>query len=357
MSVKRNVPGKNILIRCDANRIVGMGHFARCCNLALALQAKGYKSYFLMRDPSKIALEQLRKLSIRFFLLSVDEDNEDGILLQICSGLDARLVVFDVMHSCYQNSPSRLLRQIDILRPEKAKVLFIDDMDQYCLSLKAQINVDMLLIPYYGAEHLNLDEYSNRGVQIMCGIKYFPLASGLLSLDRGKTFLKSMSNINLIVSLGGTQNSIKDTALESELSMLCSYHSNLSIRVVESEMRVSDHPSVSVIPFSQNFYEQLRWADVALIGSGLSRYETSYAGVPAVVLLSSEGHKSMVEKFEHAQSIIYGGSLDNPKLAVQHLSHIISDPAILTKMSNNGKRLVDGHGIKRIINSIENMIA
>lgn len=352
-----NTVNKNILFRCDANSIVGMGHFTRCCTLALGLRAEGHTPYFLMRNPSHLALKKLKALSIRGYSISMKEGDEQEILLKRCKEHAASLVIFDIVHLFYLKRVPNILNQINALKLEKIKVAFIDDMDAQCFSLKNHIDADLLLIPYYGAEELDLLKYSSQGVRILCGVKYFPLGPNIIALARQNTKKRSTNTLNLIVSLGGTQITIKDTSLENELSILSDQYPSLNIRIVESVTRPAINSRISIIPFNQKFNEQLRWADIALIGSGLSRYETAYSGVPAVVVLTSKSHKSMVQKFAKSQSIIYGGNLNNAKRAANCLRYIISDPILLSHMSRYGKKLIDGYGTKRIIHQIRCLLS
>ena len=238
----------------------------------------------------------------------------------------------------------------------RVKVLFIDEMDQNCLSLISWVDAEMILIPYYDAESLNLNRYHN-STKIVCGTNYFPLSTEILSTSRYFTKENETSRVNLIVSLGGTVPSIQDSKLEFELFRLVYQVPNLFVRIVESSDRVIDHPRVSVIQFYDRFYEQLAWADIALIGSGLSRYETSYAGVPAVVLLTSEEHLRMVENYQKSMSIFYGGTLYNPAEAYFYLKKLIDHAELKEEMKIRGMNLIDGKGTQRIVEQISQLLS
>ena len=92
-------------------------------------------------------------------------------------------------------------------------------------------------------------------------------------------------------------------------------------------------------------------ADLAIINSGLTKYETLSMGLPSVVISNHPLHVEIMDDFEkETEALIhlgYGKELSISKLS-QEIRNIIGDYQSREKMSEKGKELIDGLGLKRL---------
>ena len=95
-------------------------------------------------------------------------------------------------------------------------------------------------------------------------------------------------------------------------------------------------------------------SDLVIIGDGLIKYEAAVTGTPSIMLsrFDSESAPNMI--FEQAGTTRHLG--DGGQIPVQILAEeirkILVDAELRRSMSQNGKALVDGKGLTRIIERI-----
>ena len=63
----------NIVIRVNASKFVGTGHFYRSLNLAKSLKTKQKKIFFICDNLNKIFIKELRSEKIKYYILKKKE--------------------------------------------------------------------------------------------------------------------------------------------------------------------------------------------------------------------------------------------------------------------------------------------
>jgi spore coat polysaccharide biosynthesis predicted glycosyltransferase SpsG len=103
-----------------------------------------------------------------------------------------------------------------------------------------------------------------------------------------------------------------------------------------------------------NMAEAMLWADLAITGDGLTKYETAVTGTPSIMLSRPESEEFLNEEFEKAGSTVHLG--DGSQIGINTLARgieeILQDFELRTAMSQRGRTLVDGKGLERIISNI-----
>ena len=117
-------------------------------------------------------------------------------------------------------------------------------------------------------------------------------------------------------------------------------------------------------PFCFKNYENTREmgkilsaADCAIIGSGLTRYETAFLGTPSIVFSKNDEHEKMVCSFAHTGAVKSGGVLSkvsSSKMA-EIISEVIYDEGLRKSMSAAGPAIIDGYGAKRLAAAIDQL--
>ena len=96
------------------------------------------------------------------------------------------------------------------------------------------------------------------------------------------------------------------------------------------------------------------WADIAIISSGLTLYETAVTQVPAIVLSQYPYHEEIMDGFSGTGSfwhLGYGPQVSE-EVIVKAVKKLSDDFALREEMARNGRKLVDGKGVERVISNI-----
>jgi spore coat polysaccharide biosynthesis predicted glycosyltransferase SpsG len=100
----------------------------------------------------------------------------------------------------------------------------------------------------------------------------------------------------------------------------------------------------------KNMPDLMAWTDLAISAGGSTTWELAFMGVPALILTIADNHEGIGEDLEHSGAALDLGwyhmlDVEDFKVAV---SNILFDREKRAKMSENGKRLVDGNGVNRL---------
>ena len=101
------------------------------------------------------------------------------------------------------------------------------------------------------------------------------------------------------------------------------------------------------------------WADIAVIaGGGSSLYELARMGTPGVVMSKVEHQVINARRFARLGTVIdlgYGRECSDEVIR-SAVERLLLDCELRHEMSENGRRLVDGYGRKRVLEIIEDVI-
>jgi spore coat polysaccharide biosynthesis predicted glycosyltransferase SpsG len=127
---------------------------------------------------------------------------------------------------------------------------------------------------------------------------------------------------------------------------------------IENLAAASRH-RVSLIEAPEDLRAEMLWCDLAIATSGLTKYELAATGTPTVLLSHDAAHAKNNEAFA-----ALGISLDlgeasrlSSSAISEAVSGLLQDSAGREEMSRRGRATVDGAGVERIIDVIEEMTA
>ena len=101
---------------------------------------------------------------------------------------------------------------------------------------------------------------------------------------------------------------------------------------------------------SNRLGELLAQSDLALVSGGITAYEASALGVPAIVLCHNQRELMRMQKFERIGSILLlgmGADVTQAQL-IRVLRRVATDAALRERMSIAGQQISDGRGIERV---------
>jgi UDP-2,4-diacetamido-2,4,6-trideoxy-beta-L-altropyranose hydrolase len=100
--------------------------------------------------------------------------------------------------------------------------------------------------------------------------------------------------------------------------------------------------------------ELMNESQLAITNSGLTKYELAIMGLPAIVISNNGEHADLMADFAIYGTLVHLGN--NEEVMEENIlcavTALMKDEIKREKMSNAGRQLVDGKGIKRIFNCI-----
>ena len=118
-------------------------------------------------------------------------------------------------------------------------------------------------------------------------------------------------------------------------------------------------PQVSCVTASAGLADLFRQARVAVTAGGLTLAEAAACGTPVVSTAVVEAQRPAILAFARHGAAIDGGRLTGaaiPRLADQ-VAALLANPARCARMGRAGRRLVDGHGARRVAAEIRKWLA
>jgi spore coat polysaccharide biosynthesis predicted glycosyltransferase SpsG len=108
-----------------------------------------------------------------------------------------------------------------------------------------------------------------------------------------------------------------------------------------------------------NMGQLMSSSDLAVISSGLTKYETAFMGLPSIVIALNNIHTEINDAFATHGSIVNLGTFSrlNHGAIAEAIISLTSDFQKRSKMSEAGRRLIDGKALERIYNEIFNELA
>lgn len=341
---------KKIIIRADGSPTLGMGHIMRCIGLAQALRNKKIDPLFVTRNQeAKQRIEDFG-FQVKTIPTTLKLKDEASFLLS----LKPNLTIFDLNNGNVLKQKFHFEELLKNLQ-SKTKICLIDGLGDEQVSAHFSAPIDCLVIPYYvGSTSFKFTMPSN---VCLIGPKYFIFRDDFVS---GDTKNKHQGT-NLLISLGGG-----DTLpiTEKVISLLPKGKHKIRLTLgVDAQPKnktrltkrlKSKGYSADVMLNEINMSHHMTWADIAILTSGLTRYEAAAMGLPSISLSYDPSHIELMDDFAKSGTTIHLGHWQhiNPNTFVKTYTDLLSNHMLRKQMSTAGKQLVNIHGRDRIVESL-----
>lgn len=324
----------NYFIRFNSGSGWGLGHLHRQITIINTLKERGYQCYALIND-HKVAKELLKSNGIKFFI--VDEYETPNDVLNIVQDfVGNNILVFD-----------RLDSDIDYFANLKKnmKIVVIDDDGAYANNAHVVINSRKNLPSddqhFYGAKYQILRPE----------IEFFAKKNKSIN-DRVK---------NVLVHFGGTD----PLRIMDKVYAPLSCHNDINFKFIAGKAAYNDKlnsiinkiDNCTYVATENNFAEALYKADIAILSGGVSLYECSAIGTPAIVIAQNDDQLITQNIFKCETGVIDLGRAD--KLETEALDksfcELCDDYNMRSQMSKMEKLYVPCGGLDRLINILTNL--
>jgi UDP-2,4-diacetamido-2,4,6-trideoxy-beta-L-altropyranose hydrolase len=340
---------ETILIRADAAPNMGIGHAMRCLSLAEAWQDAGGKSIFVTSDlpPTLSARIVTENIDVVYISDKSGSANDAFHTVELAKSSNAGWVVVDGYQfgADYQ----------DIVKETGLSLLFLDD-NGHANHYTADIILNQNL-------HASESLYVNRELYsfLLLGPKYALLRREFLKPRRWKRQIPDVAKRVLVTVGGGNPENITATVIRAlqridqpglEAKVIIGPN-NPNYYDLSTLTNQSDTP-IELIRNANNLSELMMWADVAVSGGGTTCWELAYMALPSIILVLAVNQRVSLQTLVKRGCFI---GLDSPEqfketAIYQALKHILINKETRTRLSYNVSRLIDGHGVHRVMKYI-----
>jgi UDP-2,4-diacetamido-2,4,6-trideoxy-beta-L-altropyranose hydrolase len=322
-----------VFILTEGGRNIGFGHITRCLSLYHAFEEKGIKpKFFINGDDSVVDIVRQTDYEIVSWIKSKQE-----FLNKI---MDADIVIIDSYLagvSFYE----------EVSKAVKIPV-YIDDNKRLDYPKGVVVN---------GNVHANDLNYPKKdGVIYLLGTKYTPLRKAFWDVPKKKIRETVQS---FMIAFGGDD--MKDLT-PKVLAFLCKSYPYLEKNVIigkgfkninEIEKMADKKTNLIYYPDAEKIKQVMLKSDIAISAGGQTLYELARVGVPTIVIGIADNQLGNIKGWQKAGFIEYAGWWENEKVFdnIRYCVKELIKSANRKKISDIGRTLVDGKGVKRLVKS------
>jgi len=336
-----------LVIRADADGVIGSGHVMRCLALAQEWRRQGGEVVFWGRIGTESLRERIMAEGCRLRTLQASYPDPMD-LVEVSDWLHEKKtqpgwLVLDGYHfdAVYH----------DAIRATGWSLLVIDD----CAHLP-EYQADILLNPNAYAEEL---PYKTKPDTLqLLGPRYAPLRREFFEVDKqcrevvgnGRRILVTMGGADPDNVSGRVVDAIwamnrGDLEVKIVIGSLNPNHADLTARLAGKPFAAElQAPVTAMVPLMQ-------WADLAVSAAGSTCLELAALGVPMVVTVLANNQELMAASLAtHKVARNLGWFHDwQPTQAAAILQELLNDQEQCRQMGEKGRSLVDGKGCGRVI--------
>jgi UDP-2,4-diacetamido-2,4,6-trideoxy-beta-L-altropyranose hydrolase len=331
--------GARVAFVTEGSAEVGLGHVSRCLALARAVGAEGARSILVAPADPRVA--SLAAHPPAAFVTWPWPDNPLGAT-DFLRALGAEAIVVD----SYKASPDFL----GGLHGAAPVVVAIDDLADRPLPVDVVVNGSAAAesLPYRRVE----------GTRFLLGSRYALLDPDYAGVPERVADARVS---RIFVSLGGGRWAREvaaairaaDAVLDGGIvDVAAGPFSADAPEIDDAAGAARNHVVVHRDRFGLR--ELMAAADVAVCGAGMTLYELSAVGTPAVVVQMSDNQGPNAEVFSLANAAVAAGAVEEPGLggAIAAALRRLADPDARAGVAARARALVDGRGAGRVARQI-----
>ena len=329
-----------ILIRADANEIIGAGHLMRCLSIARAFADKGEDVRFITADHKGDSLIHSRGFESLCMVSEYNAmDSED--IVPVIEEYKPELLIVDsyFVNKEYFDKVNSLCR-----------VAYIDDINEAVWDVDCLIDYNIFgtVIDYSG--------YENTRTSLLLGPKFAPLRSEFKNVP--KHIIKPVSDV--MISAGGSD---PEKITERIMKEICPIWKEISFHFVVGALNPRLEkiksllaPNMVLHINEQNMSGLMQKCDIAISAAGSTLYELCACGTPTITYTLADNQLLAAEESERQELMINAGDCRNNASFIENLNQKLKYYAGNIEkrkiVSEKMQLLVDGYGAERIVNSL-----
>jgi len=333
-----------VFIRCDGGTTLGTGHIIRQLMIAKELKKQVYaKIKFLMQDiPEGISKVEKEGFPVQKIPKTTNLISEAKFMAYYLMDKNPDLLILDVLDTSRE--------YVQLLKKLKTKIISFDDHSEAKYLVDLRFNI---LEPGIELSAPNLFE----------GPEYVTLHPVYTIYHQRKKEIRKQAN-RILITFGGSdpknltnkvlkalEKSDRTLKLDIIVGFAFSYSKELKKHIKKSKHKIMYYENISPQKMAQLMFE----SDIGIGAGGLTQYEFSCSGLPAIVICEDVSHQyKLANWFQTKGALInlgMGRSVSEEKIYFS-IINLLEDYCRRKRMSINGKKLCDGKGLQRTIEKI-----
>ena len=339
------------IIRVDASRKIGSGHVMRCFAIADFLKSGKIATIFFSRSPQVERQAVNKGFEVRMLPEAVTVADELSLVRFLMVEKGIGVVLLDIKNYHTFRDTTTYDAYFDALKGFSSFLVSFEDFENY------PYPSDLVIIPYFGAEKVKLREKAK--CKYLLGPKYFSLREEFMNV-KSVTVRKVIECV--LITMGGSDpnrmtlkvlDGLSDTKLNIHVVVVIGGLSQVTDKEIEDSL-TSYRGTYSIVRDINNIAELMSESDMAIINSGLTKYEVSAVGLPSLVISNNDYHSKLMSDFARYKTVRHLGPASklNRAQISDAITCLANDYELRCKMSERGKALIDGNGIARIFAEI-----
>jgi UDP-2,4-diacetamido-2,4,6-trideoxy-beta-L-altropyranose hydrolase len=345
MSVRR--ASEILVIRADASTAIGTGHVLRCVALAQEWQSADGQALFCMQRTGQSIVRRLESegIDIAYTDTVPGSCGDAKELVELCRRVGAAALVIDGYQ--FGSDYQRIATEANI------PTLCVDDhghAGHYFTDFVLNQNTSVSALLYASREPYT---------QLLLGSDYALLRREFIQRGRIRRIQRARNHaVRLLVTMGGSDPGNFTSLVIAALGQLdCT---NLEIRILvggenphidalqqlRAQARFQICHNVSDVP------GLLAWADLVVSAAGTTCWELAYLGVPMVLVAIADNQLGIASTLAERGIAIDVGWYADPtvmRTITKAVTRLIKDEALRCRMSEEGRKLIDGLGAARVV--------
>jgi len=329
---------------------IGTGHVMRCLTLADELMERGADLSFVCRKAPGNLIQHIEDKGYRVYPLppdidlSVDKDLTQKILQKQTELIDWLIIdhyEIDILWESY-------------LRKYVKKIMVIDDL------ANRYHDCDILLDQNISVKGNRYNGFVPLHCLKLLGPEYALLmqefAQARMSLKERAEEVK-----RILVTMGGVDHENQTAKVLKGIKMLG--RNDISVDVIlgasnpnrsKIEEMISEMQNAKCFNNVKNMADFMVKADIAIGASGSTTWERCCLGLPSIVMVLADNQKDIAEELEKEGVVVnLGWHEDVTEMDIKNaVENLLADSDKRGKMNLKGKEMVDGIGIKKVVEKI-----
>lgn len=333
-----------LLIRADDSPAIGAGHVMRCLALAQEWQRRGGRAVFLQAEGSAAFRQRLVTEKIDSAAIdAVPGSSEDASLtIERARALGATWLVADGyrLGATWQAA----------IKAGGLRLLMLDDRE-----IPGPFSAEIILNqnvancgPHYATQA--------PGAKLLLGPRHALLRREFLSWTGWRRTIPERASKVLVTFGGGDPDNVTAKAIEAlagieGIEVTVVIGSGNPHRPALEALIARSSVSMRLEVNSTRMPELMAWADVAISAAGSTSWEMAFMGLPALLCVVAPNQTDIAAVLAAEGAALNLGTHEAlvSHLLVARLQALLTDAATRRRMSEHGRRLVDGHGPARVV--------